>query len=51
MAPFFYVTFADFWIADQLNSMVIFFTDLQYFVCFYTNNDSWSEAKGKAINF
>ncbi|XP_050311951.1 LOW QUALITY PROTEIN: xenotropic and polytropic retrovirus receptor 1-like [Anthonomus grandis grandis] len=45
LAPFFYVTFADFWLADQLNSLVTLFTDLQYFVCFYASNGSWSEAK------
>ena len=28
-APFFYVEFADFWVADQLNSLAILFTDLQ----------------------
>ncbi|KAJ8922421.1 hypothetical protein NQ315_004367 [Exocentrus adspersus] len=42
MAPFFYVTFADFWVADQLNSLVTLFTDFQYFVCFYLTNPSWS---------
>ncbi|XP_018566872.1 xenotropic and polytropic retrovirus receptor 1 [Anoplophora glabripennis] len=42
MAPFFYVSFADFWVADQLNSLVTLFTDLQYFVCFYFTNPSWS---------
>ncbi|KAJ8959287.1 hypothetical protein NQ318_021972 [Aromia moschata] len=42
LAPFFYVSFADFWIADQLNSLVTLFTDLQYFVCFYLTNPSWS---------
>ncbi|XP_030756041.1 xenotropic and polytropic retrovirus receptor 1 homolog isoform X2 [Sitophilus oryzae] len=44
-APFFFVTFADFWLADQLNSLVTLFTDLQYFVCFYVTNGSWSEGK------
>lgn len=34
-APFFYVGFADFWLADQLNSMTTAFTDLHYLVCFY----------------
>jgi hypothetical protein len=44
-APFFYVTFADFWIADQLNSIVNLFTDMHYFVCFYMTNPSWSVGK------
>ncbi|KAG5895231.1 hypothetical protein JTB14_003448 [Gonioctena quinquepunctata] len=42
MAPFFFVSFADFWVADQLNSLVTLFTDMQYFVCFYSTNPSWS---------
>ncbi|XP_046607662.1 xenotropic and polytropic retrovirus receptor 1-like isoform X3 [Neodiprion virginianus] len=41
-APFFYVGFADFWLADQLNSLQTVFLDLQYFVCFYTKNSSWT---------
>ncbi|XP_046733957.1 xenotropic and polytropic retrovirus receptor 1-like isoform X1 [Diprion similis] len=41
-APFFYVGFADFWLADQLNSLHTVFLDLQYFVCFYTKNSSWT---------
>ncbi|KAH1004031.1 hypothetical protein HUJ04_003845 [Dendroctonus ponderosae] len=45
MSPFFFVSFADFWLADQLNSLVTLFTDLQYFVCFYVSNGSWSEGK------
>ncbi|XP_060520077.1 solute carrier family 53 member 1-like isoform X2 [Cylas formicarius] len=43
LAPFFYVNFADFWLADQLNSLVTLFTDMQYFVCFYATNSSWYE--------
>ncbi|XP_012279516.1 xenotropic and polytropic retrovirus receptor 1 isoform X1 [Orussus abietinus] len=42
-APFFYVNFADFWVADQLNSLHTVFLDLQYFVCFYIKNSSWTE--------
>lgn len=34
-APFFHVGFADFWLADQFNSMLTVFTDLHYTVCFY----------------
>lgn len=34
-APFHYVTFADFWLADQMNSCVTIFLDLEYLVCFY----------------
>lgn len=34
-APFFRVTFADFWLADQLNSLVPVLLDFEYFVCYY----------------
>lgn len=37
-SPFFYVGFADFWLADQLNSIVPAFLDFQYFICFYFMN-------------
>jgi xenotropic and polytropic retrovirus receptor 1 len=50
-APFCYVNFADFWIADQLNSIVPVFLDLQYFFCFYTTT-SWTTTnvvEGKLI--
>lgn len=46
-SPFFHVGFSDFWIADQLNSIVPAFLDLQYFFCFYANNDNLSEAGGE----
>lgn len=42
-APFFYVGFADFWLADQLNSLVPVFIDAQYFVCFYATDFQWME--------
>ncbi|XP_024877250.1 xenotropic and polytropic retrovirus receptor 1-like isoform X4 [Temnothorax curvispinosus] len=42
-APFFYVGFADFWLADQLNSLHTVFLDFQYFVCFYIQNNSWTD--------
>jgi len=34
-APFCAVRFADFWLADQLNSLVVALRDFQYFFCFY----------------
>ncbi|XP_039287272.1 xenotropic and polytropic retrovirus receptor 1 [Nilaparvata lugens] len=43
-SPFFYVGFADFWLADQLTSLVPALLDLQYFVCFYITNESWMKA-------
>lgn len=45
-SPFFHVEFSDFWVADQLNSIVPAFLDLQYFFCFYANNDNLNEAGG-----
>lgn len=42
-SPLFYVTFADFWLADQLNSLHTVFLDLHYFICYYTNKSfNWS---------
>ena len=40
-APFFYVTFADFWIADQLTSLSLAMLDTEYFFCylFYGKDD------------
>ena len=34
-APFYYVGFADFWVADQLNSLATAFKDFHFFSCFY----------------
>ena len=34
-APFYYVGFADFWVADQLNSLASAFKDFHFFTCFY----------------
>lgn len=36
-APFFHVGFADFWVADQLNSLAPAFADFHYLVCFYVS--------------
>lgn len=49
-APFCYVNFADFWIADQLNSIVPAFLDLQYFFCFYSTTSSWSTVESEELN-
>lgn len=46
-APFFFVAFADFWLADQLNSLVVVLLDFQYMICFYaTNGGNWYTAFG-----
>lgn len=41
-APFHHVGFADFWLADQLNSLVMVFYDFEYLVCFYAFRMDWS---------
>lgn len=51
LAPFCYVTFADFWVADQLTSIIPAFLDLQYFFCFYSRNTNWSKATGQYLEF
>ncbi len=48
-APFFYVNFADFWVADQLNSLAVAFADFHYMACFYwtklfSTEGDWEEA-------
>lgn len=43
-APLFYVGFADFWLADQLNSMATALLDFQFLGCFYIINGNWLEA-------
>uniref|UniRef100_A0A673X456 Xenotropic and polytropic retrovirus receptor 1a n=1 Tax=Salmo trutta TaxID=8032 RepID=A0A673X456_SALTR len=45
-APFHRVEFADFWLADQLNSLVIVLMDLEYLICFYSFELKWSDRKG-----
>ena len=37
-APFQHVGFADFWLADQLNSLVVALLDFQFIVCFYAHD-------------
>uniref|UniRef100_A0A3Q3JQ11 SPX domain-containing protein n=1 Tax=Monopterus albus TaxID=43700 RepID=A0A3Q3JQ11_MONAL len=45
-APFHRVEFADFWLADQLNSLVFVLMDLEYLACFYIFELQWSNSKG-----
>lgn len=46
-APFFPVQFADFWLADQLNSLVTALMDFQFLTCFYfTNSNDWVHING-----
>lgn len=45
-APFFHVEFADFWLADQLNSLVTALLDFQFLVCFYATATGDLEVSG-----
>ncbi|XP_076635926.1 solute carrier family 53 member 1 [Colletes latitarsis] len=44
ITPFAYVNFADFWLADQLNSMATALLDFHFLACFYITNGNWLEA-------
>jgi len=46
-APFHYVGFADFWLADQLNSLTTVLLDLEYLICFYSVEVSWLGYTGR----
>ncbi|XP_011403470.1 PREDICTED: phosphate transporter PHO1 homolog 1-like [Amphimedon queenslandica] len=43
MAPLPVVKFGDFWLADQLNSMVPLLLDVQYFICYSSLSISWTD--------
>ncbi|CAF96668.1 unnamed protein product, partial [Tetraodon nigroviridis] len=45
-APFHRVGFADFWLADQLNSLVVVLMDLEYMICFYSFELDWEKHDG-----
>uniref|UniRef100_A0A2K6F501 Solute carrier family 53 member 1 n=1 Tax=Propithecus coquereli TaxID=379532 RepID=A0A2K6F501_PROCO len=49
-APFHKVGFADFWLADQLNSLSVILMDLEYMICFYSLELEWDETKGLLPN-
>ncbi|KAH3708750.1 hypothetical protein DPMN_068209, partial [Dreissena polymorpha] len=40
-APFHHVGFADFWLADQLNSLVTVLLDFEFMACFYAFEVDW----------
>jgi hypothetical protein len=45
VAPFAFVQFADFWLGDQLNTLVFALKDFEYTFCFYTfDNVDWRHA-------
>ncbi|XP_029469357.1 LOW QUALITY PROTEIN: xenotropic and polytropic retrovirus receptor 1 homolog [Rhinatrema bivittatum] len=45
-APFHKVGFADFWLADQLNSLVSVFADIWVLACFYMFDVNWQNHQG-----
>ncbi|XP_077470872.1 xenotropic and polytropic retrovirus receptor 1 homolog isoform X2 [Stigmatopora argus] len=45
-APFHRVGFADFWLADQLNSLGIVLLDVEYMICFYSFELDWKKHDG-----
>lgn len=49
-APFHKVGFADFWLADQLNSLSVILMDLEYMICFYSFELKWDESGGLLPN-
>ena len=40
-APFHHVGFADFWLADQLNSLTTALLDFEYLICYYSFEVDW----------
>uniref|UniRef100_A0A674M9M1 Xenotropic and polytropic retrovirus receptor 1b n=1 Tax=Takifugu rubripes TaxID=31033 RepID=A0A674M9M1_TAKRU len=49
-APFHRVGFADFWLADQLNSLGVVLMDLEYMICFYSFELDWKKHDGLISN-
>lgn len=49
-APFFKVNFADFWLAEQLTSLVPVFLDVYFIICFYLSNIRWLDGNCKIFN-
>ncbi|CAM4807182.1 unnamed protein product [Rotaria magnacalcarata] len=47
LSPYFHVDFTGFWLGDQLISLDLVFFDLQYFICFYMNDVSWTRPTEK----
>ncbi|CAK9291988.1 unnamed protein product [Gordionus sp. m RMFG-2023] len=50
-APFYHVGFADFWLADQLNSLVTVFLDFEYLFCFYAIEVEWLPERKTGVCF
>ncbi|XP_062849883.1 xenotropic and polytropic retrovirus receptor 1 homolog [Trichomycterus rosablanca] len=48
-APFHRVGFADFWLADQLNSLGVVLMDLEYLICFYSIELDWTSENSSVV--
>jgi xenotropic and polytropic retrovirus receptor 1 len=46
-APFHFVGFSDFWLADQLNSLSTVLLDLEYLICYYAVEVPWIGSDGE----
>jgi len=46
-APFHFVNFADFWLADQLNSLSCVLLDIEFLICYYAVEVDWLGAGSK----
>ena len=46
-APFHHVGFADFWLADQLNSLTTVLLDFEFLICFYALEVNWLGTSSK----
>jgi len=46
-APFHFVNFADFWLADQLNSLSCVLLDIEFLICYYAVEVDWLGADSK----
>ena len=51
VAGYYPVEFADFWLADQLNSLAAVVMDLEYLVCFFTFDGNFKDGLGKDHKF
>lgn len=49
-APFHHVAFADFWLADQLNSLVVAILDMEYLSCYYALDYYSVQGKKKVLS-
>ena len=49
-APFHHVGFADFWLADQLNSLAVVLLDFEYMICYYAMEVEWWGGDSKLIS-